>query len=64
MNLANRRWEEIALISSFFDVVTPRSFPIVLERETIKVVCQNYNVVVSQSDIQSIKTQLRRVYEA
>ena len=64
MNLANRRWEEIALISSFFDVVTPRSFPIVLERETIKVVCQNYNVVVSQSDIQSIQTQLRRVYEA
>ena len=64
MSLANRRWEEIALISSFLDVVTPRSFPIVLERETIKVVCENYNVIMTQGDIQSIQTQLRRVYEA
>ena len=64
VTFSNRRWEEIALISSFLDVVTPRSFPIVLERETIKVVCENYNVIMTQGDIQSIQTQLRRVYEA
>lgn len=64
MNLANRRWEEIALISSYFDTVTPGSFPIVLELETIKVVCESYSIQVGHTDLQSISTQLRRVYEA
>ena len=64
IRLANRRWEEIALISSYFDIITPGNFPIILERETIKVVCQNYSIQIGHTDLQSISTQLKRVYEA
>ena len=62
VNLANRRWEEIALISSFLDTKTPQSFPIILERETLKVVCDTYNVNIGHDDVQSLSMELRRVY--
>jgi phage-related protein len=62
VQLANRRWEEIALVSSFLDNKTPQSFPITLERETFKVVCDSYNVNIGHDDVQSISMELRRVY--
>ena len=64
MSLSNRRWEEIALITSFLDVVSPGSFPITMERETLRVICENYSIGVGHTDIQSITAQLRRVYQA
>ncbi len=62
VNLANRRWEEIALISSFLDTKTPQSFSIILERETLKVVCDTYSVNIGHDDVQSLSMELRRVY--
>ena len=62
MNLANRLWEEIALIASYFDVVQPGSFDIRLERETVKVNLESYRVLVGHDSVQSISAQLRRVY--
>ena len=62
VQLANRRWEEIALVSSFLDNKTPQSYPITLERETFKVVCDSYNVNIGHDDVQSISMELRRVY--
>ena len=63
MTINNRKWQEIALISSFFDTKTPQSFEITLQRESIKVVCESYSVQMDQPDIHSISTELRRVYE-
>ena len=62
MNLANRLWQEIALIASYFDVVQPGSFDIRLERETVKVNLESYRVLVGHDSVQSISAQLRRVY--
>ena len=47
---------------SFLDNKTPQSFPITLERETFKVVCDSYNVNIGHDDVQSISMELRRVY--
>ena len=56
--------EEIALISSFFDVISPQNFDITLERETIKVICETFSVQIGHDDVQSISAEFRRVYEA
>ena len=53
-----------ALISSFFDVISPQNFPITLERETIKVICETFSVIIGHDDVQSITAEFRRVYEA
>ena len=64
VTFTNRRWEEIALISSFFDVISPQNFDITLERETIKVICETFSVQIGHDDVQSISAEFRRVYEA
>ena len=64
ITLSNRIWEEIALISSYFDIIQPQSFSINLEKQTgIKVVLETYSVMVGHDDVQSISAELRRVYE-
>ena len=63
MNINNRTWEEIELISAFLDVKTPKSFSITLQREPINVVCDSYSLTAAQSSIHSISAELRRVYE-
>lgn len=62
MNLSNRLWQEITLISLFFDIVQPASFLIRLERESVRVAVQSYSVNIGHDDVQSISAQLRRVY--
>ena len=62
MNLTNRNWQEIVLISSYFDVIQPASFDIRLERETIKVALDNYSIQIGHDTVQSITAQMRRVY--
>ena len=64
VSFLNRRWEEIALISSFFDVISPQNFTITLERETIKVICETFSVGIGHDDVLSITAEFRRVYEA
>ena len=64
VTLSNRIWQEIALISSFFDVIHPQSFQINMERENFKVVLDTYSVRVGHDDVQSISADLSRVYEA
>lgn len=64
VTLSNRIWQEIALISSFFDVIHPQSFQINMERENFKVVVDTYSVMVGHDDVQSISAELSRVYEA
>jgi phage-related protein len=63
VTLSNRIWQEIALISSFFDVVHPQSFQINMERENFRVVVDTYSVMVGHDDVQSISAELSRVYE-
>ena len=63
IQMKNKNWYEIELISAFFDVITPDSFTITLQREDIKVVCESYSITSNEPDIQSISTTLRRVYE-
>jgi len=63
VTLSNRIWQEIALISSFFDVIQPQSFQINMERENFKVIVDNYSVMVGHDDVQSISAELSRVYE-
>ena len=63
IQIKNKNWYEIELISAFFDVITPDSFTITLQREDIKVVCESYSITSNEPDIQSISTTLRRVYE-
>lgn len=63
MNINNRTWEEVELISAFLDIKTPKSFPITLQRESILVVCDSYSLTAIQSPIHSISAELRRVYE-
>ena len=62
MNLTNRLWQEITLISLFFDIVQPASFLIRLERESVRVALQTYSVNIGHDDVQSITAQLKRVY--
>lgn len=59
----NRTWEEIEVIAAFLDAKAARSFNIVLQRETLKVVCENYNVVYTQPTVHSLSANLKRVYE-
>jgi len=60
---SNRDWEEVELLSALFDAKAAQSFNIVLQRESLKVVCDDYNVMYSQSTIHTISANVRRVYE-
>ena len=50
-------------MSAFFDVTSPKSFPIVLQRQTIFVVCESYTMNQVQPELTTIQAQFRRVYE-
>jgi len=60
---SNRVWQEIEIISAFLDAKAGRSFNIVLQRETLKVVCENYNVTYTQPNVHTLSANLKRVYE-
>ena len=62
MNLANRLWQEIALISVYFDEIQPESFLIRLERESVRVALESYSINIGHDDVQSISAQMKRVY--
>lgn len=62
MNLANRLWQEIALIAVYFDIIQPASFTIRLERETVRVALNTYSINIGHDDVQSITATMRRVY--
>lgn len=60
---SNRVWQEIEVISAFLDAKAGRSFNIVLQRETLKVICENYNVTYTQPNVHTLSANLKRVYE-
>lgn len=60
---SNRVWQEIEVISAFLDAKAGRSFDIVLQRETLKVTCENYNVTYTQPNVHTLSANLKRVYE-
>ena len=60
---SNRDWEEVELLSALFDAKAAQSFNIVLQRESLKVVCDDYNIMYSQSTVHTISANVRRVYE-
>lgn len=59
----NRSTEEIEVLAAFFDNKTGDNFDIVINGETIKVASEQYNISYGQPTINSLSTQLRRVYE-
>lgn len=59
----NRLASEIKNISGFFDLYRTKSFAIVMGTETIKVVCDSYEITYQYEEVQSISASFRRVYE-
>ena len=62
-SFVNRDWTEIETIAAFFDAKAARNFTITLQREAIKVLCENYSITHSRNDIHTLTVELRRVYE-
>lgn len=60
---SNRAWQDIETISAFLDAKAARSFDIVLQRETLKVICENYNITYTQPNVHTLSANLKRVYE-
>lgn len=58
-----RSSDEIEIIAAFLDNKTGANFDIVINGDTIKVAAEEYSIAYEQSSINSLSTQLRRVYE-
>lgn len=58
-----RSSDEIEVIAAFLDNKTGANFDIVINGDTIKVAAEEYSIGYEQSSINSLSTQLRRVYE-
>lgn len=63
VTFSNKIWYEAELLSAFFDITSPKSFPIVLQRQTISVVCESYTMNQVQPEFTTVQAQFRRVYE-
>lgn len=59
----NRPWEEIEVLSAFLDVKAGLSFDAIISEETVKVVCENYEINYGQNDIHTLTGNFRKVYE-
>ena len=59
----NRPWEEIEVLSAFLDVKAGLSFDAIISEETVKVVCENYDINYGQNDIHTLTGNFRKVYE-
>jgi phage-related protein len=59
----NRPWEEIEVLSAFLDIKAGLSFDAVISEETVKVVCENYDINYGQNDIHTLTGNFRKVYE-
>lgn len=59
----NRLASEIKNIAGFFDLYRSKAFSVVMGTETLKVVCDSYNVTYQYEEVQSISASFRRVYE-
>ena len=67
LSFNNRLAEEINLIAAFLDLKAGLNFDLVIPNlagnETIKVVCETYNISYVQETVHSLQTTFRRVYE-
>lgn len=59
----NRPWEEIEVLSAFLDLKAGLSFDAIISEETVKVVCENYDINYGQNDIHTLTGNFRKVYE-
>jgi phage-related protein len=59
----NRPWEEIEVLSAFLDAKAGLSFDAIVSEETVRVVCENYEINYGQNDIHSLTGNFRKVYE-
>ena len=59
----NRPWEEIEVLSAFLDAKAGLSFDAIVSEETVKVVCENYDINYGQNDIHTLTGNFRKVYE-
>ena len=59
----NRPWEEIEVLSAFLDVNAGLNFNAIISEETVKVVCENYDINYGQNDIHTLTGNFRKVYE-
>jgi len=59
----NRNKIEIDNLATFFDHKVPKSFDFTIDTETVKVVCDDYNINFVQTNIASLTCKLKRVYE-
>lgn len=67
LSFNNRSAEEINLIAAFFDLKAATNFTLTItglnSNESIKVVCDSYNIAYIQTNVHSLQTAFRRVYE-
>jgi len=50
----NRSWEEIEVLSAFLDLKAGLSFDAIISEETVKVVCENYDINYGQNDLHTL----------
>ena len=63
ISFKNRTRAEINTIKDFLDATIPASFTVSID-DTVKVVCETYNISYPQPSSFSLSAELRRVYEA
>ena len=63
INFNNRTSDEITVLAAFLDNKSGGNFDIVINGDTIKVAAEEYSIDYGQESINSLSTQLRRVYE-
>lgn len=59
----NRLTAEIKNISGFLDLYQAKSFLVLVGTESIRVVCDSYELMYQYEEVQSISASFRRVYE-
>jgi len=64
VSFKNRQKAEINTIADFLDDQQPSSFTFHIGEDTVKVVCDTYNISYGHDSVYSLSAQFRRVYEA
>ena len=63
LSFNNRSSDEVNLIAGFLDYKAGLNFDFTVGTETLKVVCETYDLIYLYDEIYSLQTNFRRVYE-
>jgi len=63
LSFRNRAADEIQVIEDYLNANAALSFDFNIDEDTVKVVCDNFNITYQYEDVYSLSAQFRRVYE-